>query len=157
MHRLMTVFAAVCVADLAAIAAEPASPPIIATAEGETAGMSLQVRELKVGNGTVMLKFTIVNDGNKSFDPDNLSDRSVPQYDAHSISGVYLIDATNKKKYLAMYDSANQCVCSRNGSDIAPKSSANLWVKFTAPPDSVKKIGVVVPHFQPLDDVPLSH
>ena len=28
--------------------------------------------------------------------------------------------------------------------------------KFPAPPDSVQKIGVVVPHFIPMDDVPIS-
>jgi hypothetical protein len=36
------------------------------------------------------------------------------------------------------------------------KSSSNFWARFPAPPDNVVKIGVVVPHFVPLDDVPLS-
>lgn len=157
MHRLMTVFVtALCSACLPAVAAEPAVPTAIATADGEAGGVSLQVRELKVSNGTVMLKFAIINEGNKDFDPDTLSDRSIPGPDYHSVSGVYLIDEPNKKKYLVMYDSANQCVCSRNGLTVSPKSSANFWAKFSAPPDTVKKIGVVVPHFQPLDDVPLS-
>jgi hypothetical protein len=28
--------------------------------------------------------------------------------------------------------------------------------KFPAPPDDVQKIGAAIPHFLPLDDVPLS-
>jgi hypothetical protein len=133
-------------------AAEP-----IATTDGEKPGTSLNVQELKVSNGTVMLKFTLINDGSQPFDPDWLTDSLDGHlHDAHAIGGVYLIDAANKKKYLTVYDTDNHCICSRGTQNIAPQSSANLWAKFPAPPDSVAKIGVVVPHFVPLDDVPLS-
>jgi hypothetical protein len=124
--------------------------------DGEQPGMSLQVQELKVSNGTVMLRFTVINGGAAAFDPDTLADTTVANYDSHSVSGVYLIDVANKKKYLVVYDSSNHCICSRESHNIAPKSSANLWAKFPAPPDSVAKIGVVAPHFVPMDDVPLS-
>lgn len=133
------------------LAAEP-----IATTDGEAPGVSLQVRDLKVSNGVVMLKFSIVNDGNGEFDPDSLADKDVTAPDYNSVSGVYLIDVANKKKYLAMYDTAHQCVCSRRSHRIAAKSSANLWARFPAPPDSVQKIGIVVPHFVPIDDAPLN-
>jgi hypothetical protein len=129
----------------------------IATTDGELPGTSLKVTELKVSNGTVMLKFTLVNDGTQAFNPDTLNDsRDGSLHDAHAIGGVYLIDAANKKKYLAVFDTDNHCICSRQTQDIPSKSSANLWVKFPAPPDGVAKIGVVVPHFVPMDDVPLS-
>ncbi len=133
------------------LAAEP-----IATTDGEAPGITLQVQELKVSNGTAMLKFTVVNDGSSAFDPDTLADKDVSKPDYHSVSGVYLIDAANKKKYLAVYDTNDECICSRRASQIGSKSSANLWAKFPAPPDGVAKIGVVVPHFAPMDDVPLS-
>jgi hypothetical protein len=144
---------ALCVLGLPALAL--AADPI-ATADGEMAGMTVQVHELKVSNGTAMLRFTIINNGTANFSTYNLTDHDVKAPDDRSASGVYLVDAANQKKYLVMYDTASQCVCSRGIGDIAPKSSVNLWAKFPAPPDSVKKIGVVVPHFQPIDDVPLS-
>jgi hypothetical protein len=129
----------------------------IAETDGEAPGTSLKVTELKASNGAVTLKFTIVNDGSQTFDPDTLNDsRDGSLHDHHAVGGVYLIDAANKKKYLAVFDTDNHCICSRNSHDIQAKSSANLWVKFPAPPDSVTKIGVVVPHFVPMDDVPLS-
>jgi hypothetical protein len=129
----------------------------IATTDGESPGTSLQVTQLKASNGAVMLKFVIVNDGPQVFDPDTLNDsRDGSLHDAHAIGGVYLLDTANKKKYLAVFDSDNHCVCTRGSQNIAAKSSANLWVKFPAPPDSVAKIGVVVPHFVPMDDVPLT-
>jgi hypothetical protein len=139
-------------APVLAWAADP-----IATTDGESPGTSLQVTELKVSNGTVMLKFAVVNDSSQQIDPDTLDDsRDGSLHDAQAIGGVYLIDAANKKKYLAVFDTDNHCICSRNSHKIAAKSSANLWVKFPAPPESVTKIGVVVPHFVPMDDVPLS-
>jgi hypothetical protein len=103
-----------------------------------------------------MLKFTIVNDGSADFEPDSLADKDVDKADYHSVSGVYLIDSANKKKYLVVYDTKNSCICSRRSKNVPAKSSANLWAKFPAPPDDVTKIGVVVPHFVPMDDVPLS-
>ena len=104
-----------------------------------------------------MLKFTIVNESSQVFDRDLLNDtRGGLLHDAHAVGGVYLIDAANKKKYLAVFDTDNHCICSRDSHDVPAKSSANLWVKFSAPPDSVTKIGIVVPHFVPMDDVPLS-
>lgn len=137
--------------NFAAVAADS-----VATTDSEQPGISLQVRELKVGNGTTMLRFTILNDSDSPFDPDSLADKDGKQRDYHSISGIYLLDAANKKKYLVMYDSANLCVCSRESHNIAAKSSSNLWAKFSAPPENVQKIGLVIPHFIPMDDVPLS-
>jgi hypothetical protein len=128
-------------------AAEP-----IATTDGEMSGTSLAVHQLKVSNGVALLTFTIKNDGDKATDNNSLTG----EHDAHSISGVYLIDNVNKKKYLVMYDSANHCVCSRDIQDIPAKASATYWAKFPAPPDDVQKIGLVVPKFLPLDDVPIS-
>jgi hypothetical protein len=39
---------------------------------------------------------------------------------------------------------------------MAPNTQDALWVKFPAPPPSVTKISVNIPHFIPLDDVPIS-
>jgi hypothetical protein len=136
----------------AALAAEP-----IASTDGEAPGLSLVVKEFKVSNGTVMLRFTIMNDGNGSFSSYSmLRDMNVTKNDNAAISGVYLIDVPNKKKYFVVIDTDGHCICSREVPDVTPKSSLNFWAKFPAPPDSVTKIGVVVPHFQPLDDVPLT-
>ena len=132
-------------------AAEP-----IATTDGEAAGMSLQVTELKVSNGTVMLKFAIVNDGDANFAPHTLNDSNIAKADGNSVSGVYLIDVPNKKKYFVVVDTDGHCICSRDTASVKPNSRGNLWAKFPAPPDSVSKIGLVFPHFLPMDDVPLS-
>jgi hypothetical protein len=131
-----------------AAAAEP-----IASTDGEAPGVRLEVQDLKVVGGIATLRFTVVNDSEKPLGNSAMMDPSGGEF--QTVDGIYLVDPANKKKYLVVRDSDKHCLCSRNLSAFEPKSRANLWAKFPAPPDSVQKIGVVVPHFIPLDDVPI--
>jgi len=69
---------------------------------------------------------------------------------------VTLVDEANKKKYFVVRDSDGKCVCSRGLKDIGAGETINVWARFPAPPDDVQKISIVIPHFSPLDDVPIS-
>jgi len=130
-------------------AAEP-----VATTDGEASGIRLAVQDLKVANGVATLRFTVLNEADTPLNYNTMRDPN--NGEGGSVDGIYLIDAANKKKYLVVKDADKHCLCSRNLEHFASKSSANLWAKFPAPPDSVQKIGVVVPHFIPMDDVPIS-
>ena len=134
------------------------SAPAIATADGESQGTRVEVNELKrTGDNTVTLKFTIVNDADKDvgFGYD-FGDQANQIKDFDSVGGVNLIDSAGKKKYFVIRDTESNCVCSRGLKSIRPRTRGNLWAKFPAPPDEVQKISVVIPHFGPLDDVPIS-
>ena len=132
------------------------SAPAIATSDGETPGVRAEVQELKrSSDNTLTLRFGIVNDSDK--DVGFGYDFGDGTKDYKSIGGVTLIDGTNKKKYFVVRDTEGNCVCSREVKDVKPRSRANLWAKFPAPPDDVQKISIVIPHFGPLDDVPISH
>ena len=72
------------------------------------------------------------------------------------VGAVQLVDPVGKKKYFVARDAEGKCVCSRGIPDVAPHSRLSLWAKFPAPPDDVQKISIVIPHFQPLDDVTIS-
>jgi hypothetical protein len=129
----------------------PAAEPI-ATTEGETPGERLEVQELKLAAGALTLRFSVTNDSDK----DSRILGNISSAEAWTADGVYLVDGIGKKKYLVVRDAENHCVCSRGLPTLNAKSSANLWAKFPPPPDSVQKIGIVVPHFIPMDDVPIS-
>jgi hypothetical protein len=134
------------------------SAAAIATADGETPGARVEITELKrSSDNTVTLKFAMVNDSNKAigFGYD-YGDKDNSIKDFSSVGGVTLVDSAGKKKYFVVRDSENNCLCSHGLKDLAPASRANLWAKFPAPPDDVQKISVVIPHFGPLDDVPIS-
>jgi hypothetical protein len=138
----------------------PAAPAavVIATADGEKAGTRVEITELKrASDNTVTLKFAMVNDGAEpiSFNY-NYGDPQHSVKDFNSIGGVTLIDGANKKKYFVVRDTENTCLCSHGLKDIPAKSRGNVWAKFPAPPDDVQKISIVIPHFGPIDDVPIS-
>ena len=144
----------------ASTAAPPtaAAPPTgIASAEGEQSGVTLVVQELKrTSGGTVSLKFSVTNASNATVDYGYNYGENNRTSDFASVGGVVLVDEANKKKYFVVRDSEGQCVCSRGLKDQHAGETRNLWARFPAPPDDVQKVSVVVPHFSPMDDVPLS-
>ena len=131
---------------------------VIATADGERGGTRVEITELtRLSDNTLNLKFAIVNDTDEKFSFSyDYGDSEQGAKDYNTIGGVTLVDGTNKKKYFVVRDTENNCVCSRGMKDILPKSRGNVWAKFPAPPDDVQKISIVIPHFSPIDDAPIS-
>ena len=142
-----------------AAAAPASSAAVIATADGETDGIKAEILDLKRDSGgTVTLKFTLVNNSKQDvgFGYGFGDDANFHITDFDSIGGVNLVDTVNKKKYMVARDSENHCLCSRGLSGVGPGTRKNLYAQFPAPPDDVQKINVVIPHFLPANDVPVS-
>lgn len=139
-----------------ASAAAP-SPAILASADGEQPGMRVELRALKRdGRETVTLQFTVINDSDAEFSArTQLGATSHGDGDYQTVSGVHLVDPVNKKKYFVVRDAENQCVCSTGVYAIAAKSRVNLWAKFPALENEVADLSVVIPHFMPMEDVPI--
>ena len=131
----------------------------IAGADGERTGAHVDITELKrTSGGDVNLKFVVSYNGDKSFEfnGDYLGDHLVSKDSYRGVSAIHLVDPVNKKKYFVVTDSEKNCLCSRDVADIGPGQRVALWAKFPAPPPEVTKVTVEVPHFQPMDDVPIS-
>jgi hypothetical protein len=143
--------------SLHAVAAAAApSTEGLGTGDGEQTGTKVVITELKRGGTTLTLKFTIYNDSATDL---NVGGRfNAPDYKdngGRSFSGVHLIDGVAKKKYFVVADSDGNCLCSEHVDDVKAKTQVSLWAKFPAPPDNVQKITVQIPHFIPIDDVPI--
>lgn len=144
-------------AQPAAAAAPTASAPVLARSDGDKPGLTVEVTELKRSSGgTLTLKFVMVNNTKEPIRFGGDFGAGGGNADDHTVSGTHLIDAVNKKKYLVVRDTEKRCLCSVVRSNIEVGERANLWAKFPAPPEGVKLIGVMVPHFAPMDDVPVS-
>jgi hypothetical protein len=134
----------------------------IAVTDGETPGTRIEVTELRrVSGGVLTLKFHMVNESDNPvvFNEENAFGANTEnlgfgKFD-DSICGVHLVDGSNKKKHLVIRDGEGNCLCSRDLPDLEPGSRMSLWAKFAAPPDTVDRVSVVVPHFVPMDDVPI--
>jgi hypothetical protein len=138
-----------------------ATTKILGSGDGEKPGSRIDITQLsRVSGNMVLLKFVMVNDssGTISLGGDFEGPANSPtdiERDSRTIAGVTLEDAANTTKYTVVRDAQGNCVCSSALGNLAAKSSVNLWAKFPAPPDTVKKLNVVLPHFQPVEDVPL--
>jgi hypothetical protein len=135
---------------------------VLGSADGEKSGSRIDVTELKrVSGNMVSLKLVLVNDSNdaitigEEFEP-KVEPPSQMGVDNGSISGVYLVDAVGGTQYNVVRDAHGVCVCSTGLSAVGSKSKMNLWAKFPAPPESVTKVTVTMPHFPPIEDVPLT-
>jgi len=129
---------------------------VVASADGETPGVRLDITEAKRGaDDTLTVKFIIVNKSASAFKfGHNLGDQAYGDFG--NVGGIHLLDTTNKKKHLVIRDSQKNCVCSSKLKDLPAGNSINLWGKFPAPPASVKAVSIVVPGFMPLDGVAIS-
>jgi len=136
-----------------ATAATPAAqaPPALASAEGELPGLRVELQELKRTAGdTLTLKLVFANTGQKDVVLDAFGAQEV-----YSIGGIHLIDIEGKKKYFVASDADGKCLCSRDLGRVNPGARVSLWAKFPAPPADVQKISVVVPHFAPIEEIPI--
>lgn len=109
----------------------------------------IEVEELKrTGDGTVMLKFEIVND--------SAQDRNNAFLGADSLSDVRLLDLVNRRQYeVGRKDIANTLSSTFPG--VKAMSRTQAWALYGAPPQGVTKLTVMLPNFYPIDDVPLGN
>jgi hypothetical protein len=127
----------------------------LATTEGDLQGLKIAINELKRTSNTVTLMFTVYNGTDANFRSQGVFDGDEYHRYRH-LGGVHLIDTQSKKKYFVVTDSDGKVLSSNDFPDIAARSQIMVWAKFPAPPDDVQKITVEIPHFVPLEDVPIS-
>ncbi len=147
-----------------ALAPQPAVPAqapaaaVLASTEGELSDVRIDITQFKRDSGgTVTLRFLLANNSASSVAMYGswLGDSKISS-DHRGVGGIHLLDAANKKKYFVVRDADSTCVCSRAVDDVKAGGKVNLWAKFPAPPPDVQRLTLVIPHFQPVDDVPLS-
>jgi hypothetical protein len=151
----------------AATATTTAAPVVASADKGDLPGITLAINQLRRSDpNTVTLIFSIANRGDKPFAFDwtwgELGFVRVGDALSFDMSGVYLVDPEGKKKYLVLRDTNKGCICTTGilkagealkGLDAGQETT--MFAKFPAPPASVTKLTVSVPHFPALDGVPL--
>jgi hypothetical protein len=129
----------------------PSGP--VARGEGEFTGIRVEIQELKQSGDTLTLRFTLLSDSDQEFDTNGKFTGEASG--SRNVGGIYLLDPSNKK-YPVVLDEKKRCLCSESVENIKPRSSMNLWAKFKAPAEDVQAITVVIPHFLPIEGVPVS-
>jgi len=129
-------------------AAEQSATKPLAVVDGDIGDLEVALLEVKrTSGGTLTVRWQYRNKGSRGMSVG--TGREVAE-------GSYLLDQTNKKKYLVVRDAQNQPVGANHHADVRAGSTLGTWAKFPAPPETVERISVVVPHAPPFDDVPIS-
>ena len=127
----------------------------LGSTDGDIEGVHVELLELKRSSGnTVTVKLAVTNNSPRDLPYGASMQDAGAGGELGSVDGIHLIDAGNKKKYFVVRDSDQKCLCSRNV-EIKPGARVLLYAKFPAPPETVKKVTVEIPHFLPIDDVPI--
>jgi hypothetical protein len=133
-----------------------ATSQVIGKGDGERQGTRIEITQLRAVSGNLLsLQFTMINDSSAAmgFNYDFMVPRGNVDKDIATVSGVYLQDGATK--YEVLRDGNGFCICSELETAVKPGSKRFLWAKFAAPPASVTKMTVNVPHFLPVEDVPI--
>ena len=131
---------------------QPAGPAAL-TAEGGTPGQSIQVRDLKRdATGAVTLRFTFVNNSCCGVSAVMLREKGS---DTDKPSGIRLIDEATFTEYAPARLPDGQCACS-DMPNTGKGERANLWVRFTDVPPTLKKASVALKTFEPVAGVPIT-
>jgi hypothetical protein len=130
--------------------------------------VKLEIIELKRSGATTALTFrlTATNSDDsaqvaQTFDDgiDQKIKSATNQFAGGStVDGISLIDTKNRKRYLVGRDEDGACVCDTELSSAFANSDAPLLLSATyaAPPQDVRAVDVVIPHFGTFKDVPIS-
>lgn len=132
--------------------------PVVATRTASADGQPIEVdlNGVNVEGDVMSAVFTVRNVGqgriqlSQSFDDgvsNVLPDGGSSTDNAFTADGVYVLDGVNAKRHLVARDSSGRCVCSGNFSStfVSAGQQVVLSATFTAVPDDVETVSVVVP------------
>jgi len=146
-----------------------AAGPALAGRDGkiDDSPVRLEIAELKRTSGTtaLVLRLTTAADNNaqvaSTFDDGIYQKSTAPDADTviggSTLDGVYLVDGTNRKKYLVGRDAQNLCTCDSDlgRAFVNVDAPLTLSATFGAPPSDVRAVDVFVPRFGTFKDVSL--
>ena len=142
-HRLLAV--AIAVAPLAAIAQQPQAP--LASQPTNWQGVTADITEFKRKGNTLTVRVRLHNDGPKDVTGEVNYEKC------------YLLDAGAGKKYEVLTDNEKNSIAATNYGNhewhekVASGQSQTIWMKFPAPPATVKSVSLSIDNTPPFDDL----
>lgn len=114
----------------------------------------LEVYDLYRHGKLVTLEFGLRSTGEEPISANYLLS---PNYATDDVSGVYLVDGQNKKKYLPAR-AGDECICSSrlHQHGVGAGHTQYLYATYGAPEDGVRSVDITFPHFGTLKDIKIS-
>jgi hypothetical protein len=123
----------------------------VKTIDGTEPGVHADILSLKRTEGGILtLRIAFANETGGE-----IKNKALPG--GGNVENFQLVDFLNKRKYSVMRTSDGACLCtSLNPLTSSEPGKRILWAKFTAPPESVTRISLLLPEAEPLDDIPIT-
>ena len=123
----------------------------VKTIDGTEPGVRADILSLKRTEGGILtLRIAFANETGGE-----IKNKALPG--GGNVENFQLVDFLNKRKYSVMRTSDGACLCtSLNPLTSSEPGKRILWAKFTAPPESVTRISLLLPEAEPLDDIPIT-
>ena len=141
-----------CVPPLSAVRADEAAERPLATLQGDTEGVHIDILSLKRTEGNMLtLRVAFVNE----------SGGPVKTSAFPGMNGGWkavLVDYKAKRKYGIIGFDDGSCLCTTNLIDSAEFEPGRkvLWAKFMAPPESVQRITLLAGNGEPVEGLPIT-
>jgi hypothetical protein len=121
------------------------------TIEGAESGVHADILSLKrTEGGLLTLRIAFANDTGGE-----IKNKELPG--GGNVENFKLVDFLNKRKYNVLRNNDGACLCtSLNPLTSSEPGKRTLWAKFTAPPESVTRISLLLPDAEPVDDIPIA-
>lgn len=133
--------------------AENAVGQPLATIQGDTPGVHIDILDIKRSEGSMLtLHAAFVNESGSS-----VKDSAFPGMNGSGWQ-VFLLDYQAKKKYGVIVFDDGSCLCTTNliyNADFEPGRKV-LWAKFRAPPASVERVTVLAGSGEPVEGIPIT-
>ena len=123
----------------------------VRTIDGTEPGVHADILSLKRTEGGILtLRIAFANETGGE-----IKNKALPG--GGNVENFQLVDFLNKRKYSVMRTSDGACLCtSLNPLTSSEPGKRILWAKFTAPPESVTRISLLLPEAEPVDDIPIT-
>jgi hypothetical protein len=139
------------------VPAAPLQPPALAEAAAEIPHLTVRVLEVKrTGPDVITVALQLVNTGGPGQAVPLGSAFAADPRDAGTLADMSLWDEAGQRKYYLMRDDAGRPRSSVETADLATGEPRSLWASFPAPPASVTRLTVCLPHVPPMRSVPVS-
>jgi hypothetical protein len=139
-------------------AAPAAAPAVLAEATCPNPNVRVQVTEVaRSGPQSITVRFKLLNPGRHA--PVAIggafADAGEPR-DAGSLAGIFVVDATGRRKLFVLRDEVGQPQCSTGLDSIPPGGQVEAWARFPVPAPGAVRLTVQVPGLPPFRDLPVA-
>ncbi|MFG2211004.1 hypothetical protein [Streptomyces sp. NPDC048638] len=103
-------------------------------------GITGKVHSVTRRDGMVLVKFEVTNRSSENYLAVDWRDGT----EVYTLAGSSIVDRAHKKRYMALIDTNNRCLCSEHVGSIDKGQTRQFYAQFEAPSNDVKQVDLAL-------------